>query len=182
MAKSDQAPHCSNPEYYASVICSYANQHPFLTHVHKTKDASARTFSDFLSTRKFHQTPLYNEFYQPLRIPYLLVMALTVDQRLITISRHRDGHEFDERTRTIFNLIRPHLQQALRNAQSVTQMNNQLAAMDHAMEEGNQAVALVTPEGRIQFATPHAQRLFTHYGLHTRRGSARLPACKLPPI
>lgn len=175
LAKSDQAPHCPNPEYYASVICRYADQHPFLTHVQKTKDGRAKTFSDFLPARAFRETPLYHEFYQPLRIPYLLVMALTVDKRLITISRHRDGHEFDQRTRAIFDAIRPHLQQALRNALAVTQRQDHLAALDQAMEANHQAMMSVTGDGRIRLSTPLVHQLFARYGFRARRGADWLP-------
>lgn len=175
VAKSDQMAHCSNPEYYASVIGMYANQHPVLCYMQKTKDGSAKTFSDFLSMREWRRTAVYNEFYRPLRIPYLLAMALTVGRRIITVSRHRDGHEFHERSRTAFNIVRPHIRQAMQNALTVTRMKNQLNITDHAMGLRGQSILSTTLNGHLQFTTPSAQRLFTKYGLDNRPWPNQLP-------
>jgi len=66
--------------------------------------------------------------------------------------------------------------QGFQNALAVTQLQEQLTALDQVMEAGHQAVLSVTAEGRIRFSTPHAQRLFARYGLRIRRGSDQLPS------
>lgn len=175
LAKSDQMAHCSNPEYYASVIAMYANQHPILCYMREKKDGSAKTYSDFLSMREWRRTAVYNEFYWPLRIPYLLAMALTVGRRIITVSRHRDGHEFHDRARTMFNVVRPHIRQAMQNALAVSQMKNHLSFTDQAMRLRGQSVLSATLNGHIKFSTPSAQQLFTKYGLDSRPWPNRLP-------
>lgn len=177
VVKSDQIPHISNPGLYAGIINHYANEHPFLAHLQRTKDGTAKVLSDFLSEREFRRTPLFNEFYKPLQIPYLAVMAIAVDQHTcITLSRHRTGHEFGEKTRRTLNTIRPHVLQGFRNAMAVTHMEGQLATLHQAMENSQQALLAVTPEGRIKWATPQAFALLKQYGVRIRSGDDGLPS------
>lgn len=171
VVKSDQIPHISNPGYYASIINQYADQHPFLPHLQRTKDGRARMFSDFLSTREFRKTSLYQEFYKPLQIPYIAVMSLAGNRHTsITISRHRSGREFNEKTRTILNAIRPHLSQAFKNAMAVTDTHTQFGMTSPETEEAHTAVLAVTPNGRIKWATPRAYSLIREYCLQNGVG------------
>lgn len=177
VVKSDQLPYIPNPKFYAEILNRYAKQHPFLTHLKRTKDGSARMLSDFLAIREFRQTPLYNEFYKPLHIPYFAVMALSVNQHTtITLSRHQDGREFSEKTRTTLNTIRPHVLQGFRNALAITHLQDQLAGLNQAMEDARQALLAVTPEGRIKWATPSAYVRMREYGFRVRNGSDWLPS------
>lgn len=177
VVKSDQIPYISNPGFYAGIINQYANQHPFLAHLQRTKDGTAKVLSDFLSVQEFRQTPLFNEFYKPLQIPHLAVMALAVGPHTcVTLSRHRAGHEFSEKTRTTLNAIRPHMLQSFRNALAVTDMQDQLASLNQMMEDVHQALLAVTPEGRIKWATPRAYTLMKEYGFRVRNGSDWLPS------
>lgn len=174
--KCDQVPYCPDPAHYVGMLSRYVHQHPLIMHFHHTKAESAQMITDFVPMRTFQKTALYNEFYRPLKIPYLLSMAVKAGSDLtITVSRHQDSREFREKNRTIFNALRPHLRQALENAMAVTQMQNQLVAMNQAMEEGQQALISVIGNERIRFVTPYAQRLLKQYGLQTRPDSDWLP-------
>jgi len=175
--KCDQVPYCPDPAHYVAMLTRYVHQHPLIMHFHHTKAESAHMITDFVPMRTFQKTALYNEFYRPLKIPYLLSMAVKAGSDLtITVSRHQEGREFHETNRTIFNVLRPHLKQALENALAVTQIENQLTAMNLVLEEGQQALISVTEEGGIRFVTPYAQRLLKRYDLQTRSDSNRLPA------
>ena len=175
--KTDVPGFLDNPEHYGHVLTQHADSHPVLQHFEKTKNGSTVTISDFVSQRDFRKTALHNEFYQPLQIPHIIGFALQSGaQHSITVARHKNGRAFGEQTRTILNAIRPHVLQGLHNAMAVTQMQDQLTALEQVMEEGQQAVLSVTLEGRIRFSTPHAQRLFSQYGLHTMRDSYWLPS------
>ena len=165
-----------DPAHYGGVLAAHANTHPILNQMEKTQDGRAVTFSDVVSMRTFRESALYHEFYKPLRIPYIIGIALAIDHHhSITIARHRDGREFSEKTRTTLNAIRPHVQQAFQNALAVISLQDQLAGLNQAMEEAGQALLAVTPEGRIKWATPRAYALMTHYGVPIRRGSDWLP-------
>ncbi len=174
--KCDQVPHCPDPVHYVGMLTRYIHQHPIITHFHHAKSEAAHMITDFVPMRTFRKTALYNEFYRPLKIPHLLSMSVkTSSALLITVSRHQDGRGFREANRTVFNVLRPHLRQALENAMAVTQTQDQLRAMNQVMEEGQQALISVTGNGRIRFVTPYAQRLLTQYGFQTRADSDRIP-------
>lgn len=175
--KTDVTGFLENPEHFGRVLTREAERHPVLHYWEKTHDGSTVAISDFVSDREFRETALYRKFYQPLQIPRLIGFALqSGSQHSISIARHKNGRAFAERTRTILNAIRPHVLQGFQNALAVTRVQDQLSALDQTLEAGHQAMLSVTADGRMQFSTPHAQRLLSHYGLQTKRGTDRLPA------
>lgn len=175
--KTDVPGFLVKPEYYGQVLAQHARNHPVLQHFEKTKNGSAVTITDFVPQRTFRETPLYREFYKPLRISHIIGFALQSGSRhSISIARHKNGRAFAERTRTILNAIRPHVLQGFQNALAVTRVQDQLSALDQAMEASHQAMLSVTADGRIHFSTPHAQRLLSHYDLQTKGRSDQLPA------
>lgn len=174
--KSDQLPYCPNPLHYAKVLEDNLHKHPIVTHFLQTKDKSACIFSDFVSAREFQKTALHNEFYKPLKMSFLLFMGLRAEERMLSISRHRNDKEFPDSAKTAFNAIHPHIQQALANSLAVTRMHNELDALHKAVENGQQGVISVTGRRRIGFANLRARRLLKAYGLQTQPGSDFLPA------
>ncbi|ULA63386.1 MAG: HTH luxR-type domain-containing protein [Nitrospira sp.] len=174
--KSDQLPYCPDPSHYATVLQTHLQEHPVVTHWRTTQEESAQIISDFVQPSQFRATTLYNEFYKPLKMSYLLFMGLKADnKRLLSISRHRHDREFRESDKTVFNAIRPHLQQALKNALTVTHLHDQLAAMDLAMEAGHRAMLSVSADGRIHVAAPYAHALLAQYGMGLKHGADWLP-------
>lgn len=170
--KSDQLPYCPDPLHYAGVLQQHIHEHPVVTQWLTTHDESAHIISDYVQPSRFHKTVLHNEFYKPLKMSYLLFIGLkATNKRLMSISRHRDDKEFRDSDKTVLDAIRPHLQQALMNALAVTAMQDQLVTLNQALDEGEQAVMSITPDGRIRYSSPHAQRLLSRYALSTKKGT-----------
>lgn len=170
--KSDQVPYCPDPAYYATVLQQHIHEHPVVTNWLTAQDEASHIISDFVPPRRFHGTVLHNEFYKPLKMSYLLFIGLkATNKRMLSISRHRNDREFHESDKTIFNAIRPHLQQALTNALAVTALQDQLAALNQVFDEEQRAVASVTTERCIRFSSPRAQQLLARYGLMAKRGT-----------
>lgn len=159
------------------VLARYAHQHPILSHMERTKDGCTRKLSDFMTMREFRRTTLFNEFYHPLRIPYIIGMALSLNRHhSVTIARHRNGREFVEQDRTMLEVARPHLLQAFRNAQAVSRMQEELSTLRQSLEEVKQAVLAITLPGRVTWASARAQAILQeHWGVAARSGS-RLPS------
>lgn len=173
--KADHRPFCDNLSYYTDVLVRHLDQHPINAHMAKTNDGSAHTFSDFVTQREFRKTDLYQHFYKPLDIPYLIGTAIAISPaHVIAIARHRKGREFGERSRASLNAIRPHVVQAFRNALALTQMRDQLDVLKLGLESAREALVSVTSDGRIRFATPLAETYLAHYGLRSRRSSGWL--------
>lgn len=173
--KSDQLPYCPDPSHYAKVLQQNLHEHRLVTHFFHTQEQSAHIFSDFWSNRQFRVTTLYNEFYKPLKMSYLLFMGLRVNKRMLSISRHRDDKEFSESAKTVFNAIHSHIQQALTNALAVTQMQNELDVFHKSIEGLARAKISVTERGVIRFWSPNARALLKDYGLQTQPSDHWLP-------
>ncbi len=174
--KTDVPNFLADSDRYGQVLAQHANEHPLLRHFERTQDGSAVKTSDFVPDATFRETALYKEFYEPLRIPHIMGMALqSGPSRSITVAHHRNGRPFGEDTRAMLNAIRPHVLQGFKNALAVTHLHEQLAALDQVMEAGHRAVVLASAEGRIHFAAPHAYVLLAQYGIALKRGAGRLP-------
>ena len=159
------------PEIFGKYLC----QHPVVTHIEHTKDFTSRKITDFVTQRQFRTTALFNELYRPLQIPYCMGAGLTLNSDcLVGLGLNRSGRDFTAAESAILELLRPHIVQAFGNADAVTKMREELSALDRAMEEMDRALLALTPQGRIQWATPRAHRLLTTYGLQSNRRSDRL--------
>jgi DNA-binding CsgD family transcriptional regulator/PAS domain-containing protein len=139
-------------------------------------DGQALKISDFLSSCASKKTEIYNEFYYPMRIPFLMGIALPVNRRcLVTIGHHRGRKDFTERERTALNMIQPHVLQAYANAEAATHMQAELARLNHAVEQIPQGLVSVDVDGVIQWATARARKLLGDYFGAQRRGHRQLP-------
>jgi DNA-binding CsgD family transcriptional regulator len=173
--KSDQLPYCPDPLHYANVLEQNLHEHRVVNHFIDTSDESAHVFSDFSSQRQFRCTSLYNEFYKPLKMSYLLFMGFRLQKRMLSISRHRNDKEFPDSSKTVFDAIHPHIRQAFVNALAVTKTRNELDTFHKAIAVRAQAMISVTELGRIRFSTPHAHALLRDYGLQAKRDYDRIP-------
>jgi DNA-binding CsgD family transcriptional regulator len=98
--------------------------HPFTEYSIRTHDPSALKFSDFYTLRQFRNTALYSEAYSYISLErHLAVMSFTGPLGISTISFSRFGRapDFTERDRLLLNLLRPHFDQARRNAELATE-------------------------------------------------------------
>ncbi len=139
-------------------------------------DGQALKISDFLSPREFKRKEIYNEFYRPMRIPFLMGIALPINSHcLVSIGHHRGHTDFTERERTALNMIQPHVLQAYTNAVAVTHMQAELARLNHAVEQIPQGLVSVDARGVIQWATARARKLLEDYFGAQRRGYRQLP-------
>jgi DNA-binding CsgD family transcriptional regulator len=96
--------------------------HPFSQYSLRTKDPSALKISDFLSLRQFRDSELYCEFYRHAGIVRLLAIAAFGSSGMTTLNAARGARDrdFSDRDRQIMNLLRPHFDQARRNAELAT--------------------------------------------------------------
>jgi len=160
-----------------AILGEYSHQHPLVTYVERTKDFTTRKITDFVTQRQFRRTDLFNELYHPLRIPYNMGASLALKRHcLVAIGLNRGGRDFAPDELALLEILRPHVVQAFGNAETVTKMREELSSRTQAMEDMDRAVLSLTPQGRIQWATPRASRLLTDYGLQGKRQSDWLPA------
>jgi DNA-binding CsgD family transcriptional regulator len=141
------------------ILTRYLDQHPFVQHVAATGDGSPRTFSDFVPMRRFQNTDLYQELYAPMRLPYNLFMDVRdrdTSGTTVTLGMHRRGREFAQRDQRVLTIILPHILQALANAQLLTRLESQMAALQRAMADSSMSVLTLTPQNTVLWGMPRA--------------------------
>ena len=145
-------------------LAQYIDQHPLIGRYQQTRDGQAYKVSDFLSQAAYHRLPLYNEVYRLLDTEYQMAFALPSPPSLIVgLAFNRRQQDFSERDREVLNLLRPHLIQAYRNAEAVSQTRQDLAHVQQAMEAQGWGLIVLSPEGRIRQMTPRAQQWVSAY-------------------
>ena len=96
------------------------HQHPLMPVIF-TQPSQAWKLSDVMSRQAFRATEFYNVLYRPLQVDCELAAALPegdASQTYCLISLFRSGHDFNERDRTILNMLLPHVAHARRRTRN----------------------------------------------------------------
>ncbi|MEO8697947.1 MAG: helix-turn-helix transcriptional regulator [Acidimicrobiales bacterium] len=139
-------------------------QHPVIRYISETGDGSAKKISDFVDRAQFHALDLYREIYSRIGVEYQ--MSLTLPAALprivaVVLTRSPGGKDYDERDRTLLNLLRPHLAQAYENARLRDMMTDRFAVVSGLLAaQGSNVIVLDNPPSE---ATPGAQVLLFRY-------------------
>lgn len=141
------------------ILERYMDQNPLVVHHARTGDGAARTWSDFITQRELHSTDLYNELFRPLEVEREMVATLPSSPPvLVGIVVMRGGRDFDERDRSMLDLLRPHLANAYANAAA----RETIAAIEQALPGDN--VVVLGPRCRIRYASSRAMELLRCFG------------------
>jgi DNA-binding CsgD family transcriptional regulator len=93
------------------VFDHFFHVHP-LVRVHgRNPHAGTYRISDLLPKRDFHRTPLYNEYYRPIRIDHVMAVPVHIDSRFVVgFVLNRSGRGgFSDRDRKMMDLLRPNM-------------------------------------------------------------------------
>jgi hypothetical protein len=77
----------------------------------RTGDATAVRMSDVIGRARYHELPIYREWYQPVGLDHLLEIAMSPQPRgyrSVVLSRGGDGHDVSERDPIVLETLRPH--------------------------------------------------------------------------
>lgn len=78
----------------------------------RTGDLSAIRMSDVIGRQRYHDSPFFREYFQPVGFDHVLDLGLSTDRqryRSIVLIRSGDIADFSERDRAVLELLRPHL-------------------------------------------------------------------------
>lgn len=101
----------------------------------RTGDPSAIRMSDLISRRRYHEQPLYRDYFAPAGIDHFLELGLSVapaTYRALVLYRGSDAPDFSERERTTLELLRPHLRAREARATLMALVAGRLRALDDA--------------------------------------------------
>ena len=92
------------------VFDRYFFEHPLVREHGRNPAAETRRINDLVPTADFQRTPLYNEYYRPIRIDHAMAVPIHVDRNLlVSFVFNRSKRDFSDRDRACLELIRPHL-------------------------------------------------------------------------
>ncbi len=78
----------------------------------RTGDLTSIRMSDVISRVRYHEQPVYREYFLPGAIEYALDLGLAAGKgwyRSIVLLRERGDSDFSERDRAVLEMLRPHL-------------------------------------------------------------------------
>jgi DNA-binding CsgD family transcriptional regulator len=151
------------------------NPNPLLNHFAMTREPAARRMSDFVTSRQFHDLPIYTDFYRRLRLEFMLgTFVNDIPPAFDGITLNRDRHDFSERDRSVLTLLRPHVVHAYRTAVVVDRLRAALALALRAIKTPGFGFIVLSEAGRIHLLSPSAAALLTSY-FGARRQVDELP-------
>ncbi|MCI0583320.1 MAG: hypothetical protein L0227_10630, partial [Chloroflexi bacterium] len=78
----------------------------------RTGDLSTIRMSDVIGRQRYHDSPLYREYFLPVGFDHVLDLGPATDRqryRSVVLFRGHDTADFSERDRAVLELLRPHL-------------------------------------------------------------------------
>jgi len=78
----------------------------------RTRDLCAVTMSDVIGRRRYHELPIYREYFRPAGLDHALDLGLPAAvrwHRSFILFRGTEAGDFSERDRTVLEMLRPHL-------------------------------------------------------------------------
>ncbi|MGA6973797.1 MAG: helix-turn-helix transcriptional regulator [Candidatus Binatus sp.] len=160
----------------AENLARLMGQHPMVLHNRNT-DQRALKMSDLISQRQFHRLEIYDAVYRRVPAEYLMTGGFRVSPAgdIVTLAFGREAADFSEDERDLLNLLRPHLEQAYRNADAMTSFQSQLERREESLQEAVAMAVVVVDGGKIS----HASRLAIRW-LSSFFGDGIAPNHELP--
>ena len=155
--------------------------HPICGYRSRAGDwTSTRKVSDFVGRREFRRTEIWNELYADHAFDDWIDVGLA-PQRGCThmFLFRRDRGEFDERDRSVLDVLQPYLQRRYDAVRAAAEATEALASLTEDSGDDPSRIVLCAPNGVIEFASPRARRLLTGY-IELERG--RVPPRLLQPL
>jgi DNA-binding CsgD family transcriptional regulator len=84
---------------------------PITEYRSRTGDLKALTMADVISRQRYHELPIYREYFRPSGVDQLMDMGLSSDpsdHRSLVLFRGPDEVDFSERDKAVLELLRPH--------------------------------------------------------------------------
>ncbi len=159
----------------SEIFAHYAHQHPLAEAFQQTGLATPRKISDFLPTRVYHRTDIYNEFYRRIGIDQQMSIGFPVSPTMmLTAGVSRVKRDFTESDRRSLSALRPHLILAYRNAEAFAGLQREGAQLQEIIEESGRGLIVLDADGRARLITERARTLLHKYFAAPARSRRRL--------
>jgi DNA-binding CsgD family transcriptional regulator len=154
----------------------FIDQHPLENFFKKTMRTEPVRISDFLCRKKFHDLPLYQEFYKHLGVEYQISVFLQqIDEFRIGIGVQRQDADFTDRDKEIIGHLARHIFQAYKNARAFTEVSHHVDQVHKAMATHQQGLIILNRMGKIESMHPWCEQRLAFYSPNTPRSTKNLP-------
>lgn len=85
---------------------------PISDHRARTGDLSATTMSDVIGRRRYHELPIFREYFRPCGVDHVIDLGLPAARRRhrsFILFRQTAAGDFSDRDRAVLEMLRPHL-------------------------------------------------------------------------
>ncbi len=160
----------------------HVQQHPYVVQAARLRAGGAYRVSDLTGRADFRRLAIYNEYYRRIGTEYQLAVALPWAAPWIRgVALSRESRDYSDQERDLLAALAPHMVQAYQNAEMLARARrapSEAAAADGDSPAcpGDVEVVLLSPTGRVHFATPRARRWFASYFGSTSVRAAALPS------
>jgi len=124
-------------------LTQHVAEHPVVSYYASTGDGRPVAISDFLSTRAFRRTELYDTVYRSLGTEDQLAFAVEAGSVVMGVAFSRGARSFRADERFLLDLLRPHLASAHANLQAFETAQRRLETLERGLEEGGRGLAFV---------------------------------------
>lgn len=115
----------------------------------RTGDLSAVTMSDVIGRRRYHELPIFREYFRPAGIDHVIDLGLPTAlrrHRSFILFRRTEEGDFSQRDRAVLEMLRPHLYRLEAQAALRRRLSETLRTQDGDGE--SKAYAELTPRER----------------------------------
>jgi DNA-binding CsgD family transcriptional regulator len=157
-------------------LVTLRHENPAITHHLSHAAAPAFTMGDLLPRSQWKKTAIFNEFYSKLGMQERLSVSLPFARpNTVALVAHRIRRSFNERDRTVLNLVQFHISEACRTAKKiqVVPASDSIDAIESLV--GGSLVAL-NSSGVVQYCSDLSQRCFETFFPQEKPFHLGLPA------
>lgn len=158
------------------IFAHLVHEHPFSPDVFGKGRRDTMTTNDFLSPAQFRETAIFNEFFSLFPVHHQLTVALSTEADLIvTCTVNRKSRGFSDEERLMFDLVAPHLTNAIRNGRRIQKLLTSEANLNSAMEAKSSGVLALGADQKVEYASQYARSLVEKYFGHRKLQGEHLP-------
>lgn len=125
---------------------------PIMCHRSLTGDLSAQRMSDLVDRRRFHELPIYREYFAPGDVEHVVdvgLPALSGQYRSFILFRSKGERDFSERDRAVLDALRPHFARIEAEASLRRRLSEVIRGREEALRAPVLPVGLTAREREI---------------------------------
>jgi DNA-binding CsgD family transcriptional regulator len=148
----------------SQALLGYVMSHPLYLHACETGELAPMRRSALITSEAYWAHCEQSGFAAGGETEFQLTLSLPADPtRHVWIELHRRQRDFSERDEVVLGLLRPHLIQALLQAQAVAELDARRGLLARAAAQLNVGLVTINPDATVRYLSPRARELLGRY-------------------